>query len=551
MPRIRSWVLLTSIFAVLAGMAFYGSQPGALTARAAPHDGAHFAAPSVLRISDEGISDLPDSALDPPANTLGANANLIDSLVLAGLVRLDQNLRVQPDGSDHWTVSPDRRTYTFHIRSSLKFADGTPVTAADFAYSLNRAFSPQFANAGNAEYYLSNIAGGQAVTNGKAKSVSGIQVVNPSTLRIRTITASAVFLDQLAATSAAAEVVPRRIIQRYGKSWTEHMVGTGPFYVQRLQHGRESDLAPNPYYWRGKPRLGGIHVLFIANPDTAYELYRHGGLDVMGAVQFPSDKFSLARHQSDFHQAANLATVYLTPNEKKPPFNDVHVRRAFSFAIDRNTLVNKFLAGQDVPAHTILPPGIPGYDAALRGQTFDPKQARAELAKAGYPGGKGFPHLTLSFSGGDPGQTDSSQVLQRMWSAYLGVNVSLNKMEQNAYNNLLNARSYQLAYISWTEDYPDPQNFLSLQLQTGNGNNNGSYSNATFDSLTKRADALVGNNAARFKLYHQAEAIALNQAAWLVLFHPKWDIFINKNVRGLSINGGGLTAGNWADVTVR
>lgn len=507
------------------------------------------ASAGVLTMSDEGIQDLTPTDLDPPAESLGANAIQVISLIFGGLVRLDANLRVAPDGASSWNISRDGRTYTFHIRHGLRFANGTAVTAPDFAYSLNRAFSPKFSNAGNTAYYLSNITGGAAETAGKAKSVRGVRVINRSTLQIHTDTPSAVFLDQLA--FSASYVVPRAVVQKYGKNWTEHAVGTGPFYVRRIQHSKEIDLAPNPYYWRGKPKLSLLRVLFFQNPVTAYNSYRTGGLDVMGAQQFPSDKLHSARQLPNFHQVAQLATTYLTPNEKKPPFNNVHVRRAFSLAINREVLANTFLSGQYAPAHTILPPGLPGYDGTLTGETFNPTQAKAELAKAGYPNGKGLPRITLSFSAGDAGQTASAQVLQRYWKAYLGINVQLNELESGAYNNLLSARTYQLAYISWGADYPDPQNFLSLQLQTGTGNNNGSYSNRTFDRLTRQADALVGNNARRFALYHRAERIALDQAAWIVLYHSRADVFIDQHVHGLVINGGGLTAANWATVTVR
>jgi ABC-type transport system substrate-binding protein len=499
-------------------------------------------------MADEGVQDLHSVDLDPPAENLGANAIFVISLVFGGLVRLDDRLAVAPDGASSWTLSKDKRTYTFHIRPGLRFADGTPVTADDFAWSLNRAFAPQFAN-GNTDYYLSHIVGGPAVTNKKAKSIKGVRVINPSTLQITVDVPTAAFLDQLA--FSASFVVPRHLIQKYGKNWTEHAVGTGPFYVKQWQHNKEIDLAPNPYYWMGKPKLSMIRILFIQNPDTAYNLYRTGGLDVMGAIQFPSDKLTSAEKQSGFHQVPQLFTEYIPPNENKKPFNNVHVRRAFSFAIDRSILVNKFLGGQYVPAKGILPPGIPGYNAGLKGQTYDPKQARAELAKAGYPNGKGLPPITLSFSGGDPGQKDSAQVLQQMWKQTLGVNVQLNQLEAGAYNNALTARNFQLAFISWGADYPDPQNFLSLQLQTGVGNNNGGFSDPTFDRLTKQADTMVANNAERYRLYQQAEKIALDKAAWIVLYHGKSAILIDSHAHGLVINGGGLTARNWANVSVQ
>lgn len=532
----RSFGAIALVAAMLLGGC--GSSSGSSTGKAPPQ---------VLRISDEGVQDLADADLDPPAENSGSPAIQVISMVFGGLVRLDQNLQVVPDDARAYTLSPDGRTYTFTLRKGLKFADGTPVTAVDFAYSLNRAFSPKFAN-GNTNYYLSHIVGGPAVTQGKVKTIAGVKVTNASTLQITTDMPTAPFLDQLA--FSASYVVPKHLIDKYGKSWTEHAIGTGPFFVKRWQHGKEIDLAPNPYYWRGKPKLKLVRILFFRNPDTAYTLYRTGGLDVTGTQLPPVNQLARARTQPGFQQMAQLATTYLTPNERKSPFNSVHVRRAFSFAINRPVLVNKLLGGQFSPAHTILPPGIPGYNAATKGESFDPAQAKQELAAAGYPNGRDFPGVTLNFDNGDSGQHDSAEVLTHFWKRYLNVNVQLSGLDHGAYNILLTARNYQLAFISWGADYPDPQNFLSLQLQTGNGNNSGSFSDPTFDTLTKRADTLVGNNARRYRLYRQAEGIALQKAAWIVLYHPKSGTTINPRVHGLLVNGGGLTAGNWATVAV-
>jgi ABC-type transport system substrate-binding protein len=533
-----SAVAAICLAALLAGCAS-SSSSGALKGASHPAQ--------VLTLADEGTADLTPADLDPPAENLGAGAIEVISLVYGGLVRLDSNLHVAPDGASSWTVSHGGTVYTFHIRKGLKFADGTPCTATDFAYSLNRAFSPHFAN-GNTGYYLNSIVGGAAVTAGKAKTISGVRVLNQSTLRITIAQPSVAFLDQLA--FSASYAVPRRVIKKYGSGWTAHAIGTGPFYVRRVQHSKEIDLAPNRYYWRGKPKLSQVRVLFFSSADSAYNEYRSGGLDVVGAVSFPPDKLVAAQKRPDFHLVPQLFTEYLTPNEKNAPFNNVHVRRAFSLAVDRNILTSKFLHDQFAPAHGILPPGIPGYDSKLKGQTFSPTTAKAELTAAGYHG-KGLPSVTLSYSSGDPGQQAAAPVLQRLWSKYLGVNVQLQSMEQGAYNNALTARNYQLAFISWGADYPDPQNFLSLQLQTGSGNNNGSFSDKQFDALTHQADVTVNNDAKRFALYRKAEVIALDKAAWIVLWWGKSAMLIEPKVHGLVINAGGLTARNWADVTIQ
>lgn len=123
----------------------------------------------ILRLTDEGVTDL--ASIDPPSGEAGdAQSNLVESLVFGGLVRLDANLRVQPNAASSWTVSDGGKTYTFTMRRGLRFADGAPVTSVDVVYSLNRAFGAEFQE-GNTDYYLGHIVGGVDVTNKKAVTV--------------------------------------------------------------------------------------------------------------------------------------------------------------------------------------------------------------------------------------------------------------------------------------------------------------------------------------------------------------------------------------------
>jgi ABC-type oligopeptide transport system substrate-binding subunit len=526
---------------------------GLLTPSIMQHPAVHAssaqASGGILRISDEGESDL--ASIDPPSPQAGdAQSNVVEKLVFGGLVRLDDKLHVQPDAAASWTVSGDGKVYTFTLQPNLKWGDGTPVTAADVVWSFNRAFDPAYAS-GGVSFYLKDITGGLAVTQGKAKTVSGVKAIGANKVQITLDQPAAVFLDDLA--YSVAFLVPRHQVTTGGKTWTEHAAATGPFIVKQWKHNQEIDLAPNPYYWRGKPQLAGVNVEFIQNTETAYNLYKTGGVDIMGLINFPGNHLKDVQGTPDYHTGPQLFTEFLTVNEHRKPFDNPLVRQAFSYAINRSTITtlinNRFL-----PAHGMLPPGMPGYNKSLVGQTFDPNKAKQLLARAGYPNGKGLPQITLNVDGGDNDGQTKAVALKEFWQKVLGVNVALNQLEHGAYINDLTSRNFELAFIQWGADYPDPQDFLSLLLQTTSPNNNGYYSSPRFDQLTSQADVMPHDSSARYQKYQQAEQIMLNDAAIIVLDWGKANVLINPKVHGLALTalGGGslLTPPNWADVTI-
>lgn len=506
-----------------------------------------------LRWSLEGINELP--ALDPPLAGASQSVGVIN-LVFEGLVRLDSNLNIAPGGASSWEVKDGGKTFVFTIREGLKFANGDPVTAEDFAYSLNRAFAPEFAN-GAAGYYLSNIVGALDVTNGKATSISGVKVLDPQTLQIELQNPSVYFLYQL--TFAASFVVPKKAIEANPTGWTDNAYGTGPFMVKEWKHNQSITLVPNPNYWMGKPQLESIEMPFIQDPATALKLYQTGELDIMGSYNFPTDQLSQVSSSPEFKQVNQFFVTYIGFNNARAPFNNVKVRQAFAKAVDKDVLVDKVLGGAMLRADTIIPPGMPGFTAeAAKIQALNVAEAKQLLADAGYPEGKDFPKIALAINNQDPNYAKIAAALQQMWQENLGVQVDINTEELAKFNDDLTAMANNPEdpaafdfYISvWGADYPDPQNFVSQQLRTGVGNNNGHYSNAEFDKLVDQAD-VDPDMANRLTLYQQAEQIALTEVGWLPLFYGKANMLISAKVNGIVVTPQGLFPQvDWTQVTV-
>ena len=502
-----------------------------------------------LRWSNEGVQDL--DTLDP-ALANASNSIMAMGLLFEGLVRLDSKLNIQPAGAQNWDISGDGKMYTFHIRPGLRWADGSPVTAEDFRWSIERALAKEN-SAGSASYYLSNISGAADWNAGKAPGLSGVTVKDAATLQIHIDTPGVFFLYQIG--FAAADVVPKKLVDQYGKDWVNHAWGTGPFKLKEWRHGERLLFEPNPYYWRGSVPLDGIDMPLVQDPKTAYDLYRTGQVDLMGSQQFPNALAPQAAANPDFKQIPQFFDTYVGFNNKKTPLDNVKLRRAFALAVDKKTLADKVLGGGVVATDHIVPPGMPGFYPGLKPLAFDPTAAKQELAGAGFANGNGLPKLSIAYTGGQSDFDKVAATLQQMWKQNLGVTVQVQGEEQAKFNDDLTAMAnnpetstIQLYLSVWGADYPDPQNFLTQQLHTGVGNNNGHYSNPQFDKLTEAAD-VEKDPAHRMDLYHQAEQIAVDEVGWLPLYNTKGNLLMKPTVHGLVYTAQGLIAEDWTQVT--
>jgi oligopeptide transport system substrate-binding protein len=509
------------------------------------------APPDTLRWSLEGVSDLP--TIDP-ARAGDLQVSTVISLIFGGLIRLDDTMEVQPDGASSWEVSPDGTTYTFIIREGLTFANGDPVTAEDFVFSINRALAPETASYG-APSRLGAIVGASEVVNGTAEAASGVRALDPRTLEIKLAGPQAYFLSQLAYSHTF--VVPKKLVES-GADWEQRAYGTGPFTVKEWKPNQSILLTANERYWRGKPGIPNILMIFHQDIEVAYQRYRAGELDIMGNGQNPVPAAHIPEVEGtpDFRSSAQLTTRYIGFNTKKAPFDNLDVRRAFALATDKQSIADQILAGTVVPADRILPAGMLGTQQPIKPLAFDPTAARNLLGQAGFPDGNGLPEITLAYAQ----ESDNGlvvQELQRMWEQNLGVKVQVQVFQDvSAFSASLDTTYYTPTeglqfYLSvWGADYPDPQNFLSQQFRTGRSNNNGHFSDPQFDRLVDEADQLSDRSQIerRLQLYAQAEQIAIDKVGWLPLFYPKFNILLNPRVEGFSVTPNGLVPPDWTKV---
>lgn len=492
-----------------------------------------------IRWSLTGVSDL--VSLDP-AKASNLQDFTVIGILYGGLVRLDEKLLVVPSLAEEWSISDDSMTYTFTLRDGIVFSDGSPITADDVVWTFNHALDPK-TGGWTGPYYFTLIDGADEVAAGEATEVSGVKKVDDKTVTITIKQPSAYFLSSLSAG-------PSKILKK-GAATDDGKISSGPFIVEAWNHGQGLNLVPNPKFFEPVTEVTELNFVFNQDSETGYQLYRTGEVDILGSAQdpLPSSRVPEVQDSPDFRSTPAFNTRYVAFNNVLEPFKDVKVRQALAHAIDRETLANAVLGGTVSPTDRILPAGFPASDLPVEGLDFDPAAAKDLLSQAGVDPASFSFTLTYGVEGDNERVVT---VLQSMWQENLGISVKLDPLELGTYSQRLNdmyldpEKGMDAYYSIWGADYPDPQNFLSLQLQTDVGNNNSHYSNAEFDSLTKEADTTVDDFAKRAELYNKAEQIAVTEVGWLPLFNAKVNVLVRDCIKGIEVTGMDYQFPNWS-----
>ncbi len=283
--------------------------------------------------------------------------------------------------------------------------------------------------------------------------------------------------------------VPRRVVEATppGEGWflPERITGNGPFRLARWRAGDRIRLERSPTYWgRDAVRLATVDILSLESATTALNLYLGGEVDWLPGV-YPPDLAPALRNRPDYYAVPALATYFLRLNLRRPPLDDLRVRRALALAIDRREIVEEVLGRGELPARHLVPPGLPGYPQRPSPLRFDPEEARRLLAEAGHPGGRGLRELGLLYNTSES-HRKIAEVIADQLRRHLGVRVRAYNQEWQSYLATVRAGDYDLARAGWIGDYLDANTFLDLFV-TGAGNNQTGYSDRRYDALLRAA----------------------------------------------------------------
>jgi oligopeptide transport system substrate-binding protein len=466
-----------------------------------------------------------------PAVSAEANSHQFITQIFSGLVRLDEELATVPDIATGWDISQDRLTYTFHLRDNVVFHDGSDVTAADFKYSWERTCNPA-TGSGVATTYLGDIVGASDVIEGRATEISGVRVVNDTTLEVTIDAPKVYFLSKL--TYPTAFVVDEANVSD-GADWWRHPNGTGPFKFKEWQDYSLLVLERNDGYYGEMAGLARVEYHLWAG--LPMNLYETGDIDVAGVSSIYIDRVTdpAGPFYNELQTGTELSFSWIGFNATKPPFDDINVRKAFAMALDKDKIISLIFRDLVQRADGVLPPGIPGYNPDLSGLDYNVAAARDLIRQSSYGDAANLPPITIT-TGGYGGLV--SPVLEAaitQWRENLGVEVTVRVLDPNYYVYNLKAEKDEMFDMGWIADYPHPEDFLGVLFRTGAENNFADYSNPAVDALIDQA-GVEADAAASLELYRQVEQMLVDDAAMLPLFFGKNYVLVKPYVQGYEVN---------------
>ena len=415
-----------------------------------------------------------------------------------------------PNAAAEVRSSHDNSVYTVRFRHDVRFQHGRRVTAADYVYSWERVLSRKLASW--ASSYLYTIDGAEEVFKGKARSIRGIQMLDPLTLRIQLTGPDITFPYILAQPYMAA--VPREVVDRYGSDFAHHVVSTGPFMLTSYSSSAQTcTFAANPHYlWRGLPYLDEIIFRWGSSSQTELLQLEHSNIEWIGegigATQVPQ-----VLAESNLHQyvltVALPAVRWIALNLKRTPFNDPRVRQALNYAVDR-TQLSHITYGTGTPWGLPFPSALPDFHRTASPYTYEPERSRSLLRAAGADS----PSFTLTSTADDPNPS-IAQVLQQQFEA-VGVHMSIDTVSDNAYNTATENKNFTAAPISWYQVQPTALDILGSNYTTDASANYWNYSNPKVDALAKRA-LRAPNRAVSNRVLAQAEELITQDAPGIFL----------------------------------
>jgi oligopeptide transport system substrate-binding protein len=531
---VKAWLRLLAFGAVIA-MAIPG-----LAVVAAQDEG------KILRVHNQVYPDVVD-----PQKSSFVNEISILALAYEGLTRLDTNLETVAAAAESWQYNDDATQITFTLREGLMYSDGSPLTAENFRYAVERTCDPF--TAGEYQAILFEIVGcaefaGLGVDeegnareytpeeHDAARAALGVRTLDDRTLQIDLVQPAPYY--HTVASMMVFFPVKAEIVAADPDNWwqtAENHIGNGPFNITSIAEEQEWTFAANDNYWQGRPLLDGIDYVYVEDSAVALEAYRAGDLDIVDLEppQIPEvNEDAVLSEELLTYSTANTFGIEMNLNLE--PFTDLKVREAFAYGFDRETYCTEIRSGECTPTVTWIPAGIPG-SIETDAFAFDPEAAVQALAESSYGGPEGLPEIRVHYNSERSGATERAEWMAGQYRDILGIELQLEPTDGTALTALTKdnaSRPQMVIFGGWQQDYPDPQNWLSVYWTCDSSfAQNRGYCNEEFDRLTDLGDTTIDPEE-RIDYYEQAHQILIDDQPGPFLFNLAANFVVNPAVTG-------------------
>lgn len=531
--------------------------PTAAATDTAPATSEPTAMGNVLSVHQIGYPDI----FDPQKSSFSSEIVIL-SQIYEGLTRLDENLDSVPGAAETWEYNADATQITFTLRPDLKYSDGSPLTAANFVYAIDRTCDPVTAGqyqsilfdvAGCSDYASTPLTDTAKIEAMHTALMDNVQAVDDTTLTVKLAQPAPYF--HTVAGLWVLYPVKQELVEAGGDNWwqkAENHIGNGPFVLDSIAENQQLEFSRNENYWN-PTKLDGMKYLYIADSAVALEAFKQGQIDIMTVdpSQLPAVTGDAALN-ADFVQYPAATTTVLDFNLTKAPFEDLKVREAFAYAFDRESYCEVIRNGDCLPTLTWIPKGIPGFDEAEDRFAFDPEKAKEALAASTYGSADKLPEITLAYNSNDPANKVRHEFIAQNYKDVLGVNILLEpqpSQEFSAARKNVDTRR-QLNLGGWIGDYPDPQNWLSVYWRSDAFAKRQGYGNPDADALMTTGDTTL-DQAARLTAYQEAQKMVVGDLPSVMLYNPTHIFLVSPAVKGAAQTAADdQFPGQWVSTTI-
>ncbi len=467
----------------------------------------------------------PRKGADPIAST-------VHFMLYEGLTRFLPDASVEPAAAEFWTLSEDKKIYTFTLRKSV-WSDGSPVTAQDFEDSWKKILSPDFFSP-NA-HLLYPIKNGRAVKKGEMPiEALGIHSLDDRTLQVELETPTPYFLGL----TAFCVLFPAKCgLDEKSPNWanpqTQQIVTNGPFVLREYKAGQSISLDKNKAYWDEKSfHLDGIEISIVRDSNTAIQLFEQKQLHIIGGSFSPlsQEQIAVFKGTQELYSRPTASSSVVFFNTEKGPLSNVHIRRALAFAIDRQSIVDHILQlGQSVALEAVpfslkkeRKPHLSEHPLAQAKVEFEKGLEELQIDRSA------FQNLTVTYFD-SPQQQSIAQTLQKQWRDALGIELTIRQVDWNTFLDILNRRDFEIGQYFYWAQYPDPMNILERFQFKSSPKNYCNWESNRFSDLLKQSFLAAENQ--RDQILEEAENILFEEMPFSALYHDKSAFLLQKNVK--------------------